>query len=185
MIFPQIEDVSFDDNGERLKVVFPVRRNLPFLTIYSVLLLIWLGVTGWMISLLFGTDISVLSLGFIIVWVIILLIWAYIWFRLGRSIWRWWQYYMAEREVLLIDDETLVVHRPFFFLGATDAYALEHVSPFAYDEKEQVIGFSYGARAGNFATGLPANAARRLATALNRRYFPDAPVEEEEEDEPG
>ena len=181
MIYPQIEEVTFDENEERLKVAFPVRRNLLFFGIYSVLLLAWLGVTGWMLALLFAADVSAMGLSFIIVWIIILLVWAYIWFRLGRSIWHWWQYHVAEREVLLIDEELLVVHRPFLFLGVTEAYALEHVSPFAYDEEEKVIGFAYGARAGNFASGLPAPAARRLAVALNRRYFPDELQEDGDE----
>lgn len=174
MIYPQIEDVTFDENEERLKVLFPVRRHSLFLALYTLLLLVWLGVTGWMLALLFAADISQLGLAFLIVWIIILFVWAYIWYRLGRNIWRWWQYYMATREMLLIDEETLVVHRPFFFLGVTDAYALEHVSPFRYDEKEAVIAFDYGARAGNFAAGLPEPAARRLVAALNRRYFPGA-----------
>lgn len=180
MIYPQIEGVTFDENEERLKVAFPVRRHRLFLSLYTVLLLVWLGVTGWMLYLLFAADISQLGLTFLVVWILILLVWAYVWYRLGRNIWRWWQYYMATRELLLIDAETLVVHRPFFFLGVTDAYAREHISPFRYDEEEEAIAFAYGARAGKFAAGLAETPARRLVATLNRRFFPGA-VEEDQE----
>lgn len=178
-MYPQIEGVTFDENEERLKVVFPVRRHQLFLSLYTVLLLVWAGVTGWMLYLLFAADISALGLGFLVVWIVILLVWAYVWYRLGRNVWRWWQYYVATREVLLIDEEMVVVHRPFFFLGVTDAYAREHVSPFRYDEEEGAIAFAYGARAGKFGTGLPAPMARRLVVVLNRRLFPEAVLEEE------
>lgn len=174
MNFPDIQDVQFDTVDERLKVVMPVERSWPYLVVYSVLLLAWVGVTIWMLSLLFGTSMSDLPTTFMIVWIIILLIWAYIWHRLGRSVWRWWQYYAATREVLFIDREILIVRRPLSLLGVTDAYGMEHVSPFYYSEKHDSVAFDYGSRGGLFGGGIARQDAQLLIRYLNDRFHPHA-----------
>ena len=92
MSYPQLSNVEFDTVDERLKVVMPLTRKLPYLAVYSILLLAWIGATIWMISLLFSTSTRELSTQFVVVWIILLIIWAYIWMRLGRSVWRWWRW---------------------------------------------------------------------------------------------
>lgn len=174
MRYPRIDDVTFEETPERLKVVLPVRRQWPYLLVYSVLMLVWLGATVWMLVLLFGAPRGNMSLAFLVVWAIILLIWAYLWYRLGRFVWRWWQYFAANREILFVSPTTLIVRRPFSLLGVTDAYALEHVSPFYYSEKVGAVAFDYGSRGGLFGQGLEPPAAQQLITALNRRFFPHA-----------
>lgn len=181
MRFPEIDDVVFDDSGERLKVIIPLRRNAVYLGVYSVLLLVWLGATIWMLSLLFDTSRGQMTTTFLIVWVIILLIWAYIWYRLGRSVWRWWQYYMATREVILVDDEILIVRRPLSLLGVTDAYDMEHVSPFYYSEKHDAVAFDYGSRGGLFGSYLGRIEAGQLIAILNARFYPHASDVSDEE----
>lgn len=180
MIYPQIEGVTFEETAERLKVVMPAERHRVYLAIYSLLLLTWSVVTIWFIVRLLTTSISHLSFFFIAVWVIILLILAYFWYRLGGHIWRWWQYYMARREILFVYDEFLVVRRPLSIFGVDDGYDMEHVGPFYYSEKRRAVAFDYGSRGGTFGKGLSRPAAERLSRALNSRYFPHALLEEEE-----
>lgn len=180
MIYPQIDDVTFEETAERLKVVMPAERHRIYLITYSILLFVWSGVTIWMIVQLLSTSLSNLSLFFIVVWAILLLIWAYVWYRLGRHVWRWWQYYMAKREILFVYDEILIVRRPLSIFGVDDGYDMEHVGPFYYSEKRHAVAFDYGSRGGTFGKGLPPVAAERLSRALNRRYFPQSLLDEEE-----
>lgn len=180
MNFPDIQDVEFDTVDERLKVVMPVERSWPYFLVYSILLLAWIGVTIWMLSLLFGTSPSQLPTQFLIVWIIVLLIWAYIWYRLGRSVWRWWQYYAATREVLFVDSEILIVRRPLSLLGVTDAYGMEHVSPFYYNDAHESVAFDYGSRGGLFGSGIGRRDAQRLIHYLNDRFHPHAGELEED-----
>lgn len=178
--FPQIERVQFGIVDERLKVVMPLYRQWPFLVTYTVLLLAWIGATGWMLALLFGADTTDLTTQFMIVWIVILLIWAYIWYRLGRMVWRWWQYYAATREVLFVDDDILIIRRPLSLLGVTDAFDMDHVSPFYYSDKHTAIAFDYGSRGGLFATGVARAEAEQLIAYLNDRYFPNAVLFDDE-----
>lgn len=180
MIESRIQGVTFEETADRLKVALPLRRKWPFLLVYSTLLLAWLLVTVWMLVLLFQTQRGVMSTLNLVVWALILLVWAYLWYRLGRFVWRWWQYYAATREILFVDPALLVVRRPLSLLGVTDAYAMEHVSPFYYNEQHAAIAFDYGTRGAIFGQGLGKGEARTLITALNRRFFPHALVEEEE-----
>jgi hypothetical protein len=174
MDFPQIEDVQFEFSDERLKVMLPAERNWIYLALYSVLLLVWIGVTVWMVGLLVGMPIGDLPTAFLVVWLIILLVWAYVWYRLGRHVWRYWQYYVAKKEILFVDDELFIVRRPLSLLGVTDAYAMEHAGSLYYSDKYKGIAFDYGSRAGVFARGLKRGDAERLISTLNGRFFPAA-----------
>lgn len=180
MIYPQIDGVTFEETAERLKVAMPAERHRVYLIVYSVLLFVWSAVTIWMIVRLLGTSLSSLSLFFIVFWVILLLVWAYVWYRLGRHVWRWWQYYMATREILFVYDDILIVRRPLSILGVDDGYDMEHVGPFYYNEERRAVTFDYGSRGGAFGKGLPPADAERLSRALNRRFFPQALLDEEE-----
>ena len=174
MLSPPIDGVEYEDTAERVRVVMPVARQRAFLAVYSVLVLVWLGATLWMLAGLFDTPIRGLPLGFAVGWVVILLIWFYIWYRLGRHVWRWWQYFAASREILYVYDDLLVVRRPLSLFGVTDGYDMEHVGPFYYDEEEEAVAFSYGSRGGSFGHALPEADARRLIALLNRRFFGEA-----------
>lgn len=181
MNLPPLKDVQYERTDQRLKVVMPAERNHIFFGLYTLLMLVWLGVTVWMLVLLFGTSLSGLSTTFLVVWLIIMLVWAYVWFRLGRSVWRWWQFYAATREILFIDEEILIIRRPLSILGVTDAYDMEHVSPFYYSEKNGALAFDYGSRGGLFGRGLERGDAEALLAALNRLYFPEDMAQSEGE----
>lgn len=178
--YPEIDRVQFDSVDGRLKVVMPLPRHWPFFATYTVLLVAWVGATGWMLALLFDAAINDLPAQFVIVWIIILLIWAYIWYRLGRMVWRWWQYYAASREVLFVDKDILIVRRPLSLLGVTDAYDMDHVSPFYYSDKHGAVAFDYGSRGGLFGFGVAPAEAQRLIGYLNDRYFPNAATLDDE-----
>ena len=181
MNLPQLKGVQYERTDQRLKVVMPAERNWPFFGLYSLLLLVWLGVTASMLGLLFDTSLSGLSTTFQVVWIIIMLVWAYVWYRLGRSVGRGWQFYAATREILFIDEEILIIRRPLSILGVTDAYDMEHVSPFYYSEKHGAVAFDYGSRGGLYGRGLGQSDAEDLLSALNRHYFPGEREQSEEQ----
>lgn len=178
MNLPVINNVEFEEQENRLKVVMPLQRQWPYFIVYSLLLLIWVAATGWMIGILLGqifrpADYS-LPVLFLVVYVIIILAWSFFWYRIGKSVWRYWQYYAALREILFIDGHTLIVRRPLSILGVTDAYDMRHVSSFYYSEKNAAIAFDYGSRGGLFGQGLGREAAEQLITVLNERFYPHA-----------
>jgi hypothetical protein len=137
-------------------------------------------VTITMIVLLFDVSVAAMRTLFLIIWILILVVWAYVWYRLGRNIWRYFRYYAATNEILYIDENILIVQRPFALAGVTDGYDMEHVGPFFYHKKYEGIAFEYGSRAGVFGQGLAKGPARQLARLLNRQFFPSALLEEEE-----
>lgn len=174
MNYPQLNDVAFEIVDERLKIVLPLRRKMPYLIVYSILLLAWIAATIWMLGLLFSTSLRELTTQFMIVWAIILLLWSYIWYRLGRNVWRWWQYYAAQREVLFVDKDILIIRRPLSLLGVTDAYDMEHVSPFYYQDQHGAIAFNYGSRGGLFGEGISRDQAEQVIAYLNARFYPES-----------
>jgi hypothetical protein len=184
---PTINKVAFEEQENRLKVMMPLQRHWPYFIIYSILLLIWVGATAWMLGLLLGqifrrSGPSMTTL-FLIVYIIIILVWTYLWYRLGKNVWRYWQYYTAMREILFIDGHTLIVRRPLSILGVTDAYDMRHVSPFYYSDKNQAIAFEYGSRGGLFGQGLGREEADQLIAALNERFYPHAQQVEDLDEE--
>lgn len=80
---------------------------------------------------------------------------------------------MADREILFINREELVVRRPVSILGLTDAYDMQYVEPFGYDEQFNGMAFKYGSRFVLVGLGLTRPEADSLMTLLNRRFFPD------------
>jgi hypothetical protein len=112
-----------------------------------------------------------MSSGFVLT--VLLLIWMGIWFWFGRFLWSRWQYHAANREILFIDEEQVIIRRPVSILGITTSYDLRHVSPFYYSERHNCPAFDYAYYHVYFAHGLPAEAAHELIAQLNGRYFPD------------
>lgn len=168
-----IRNVHFEQTPERLKVVLPVKRNWVWFLLFTVLVIIWLVGLVW--GLVFTIrDVAFSGERFAIVFTIMLLIWLYIWYRLGRMLWRQWQYYAASREILFINKERLIVRRPVSVLGLTDAYDMQHVSPFFYSDEHHCPAFGYGNQRIYFGYGLEENEARQLAKAINKLYFPYA-----------
>ncbi len=178
----EISFISFGENDERLKVVMPLTRNRLYTAIYGTLLVVWIGATIVLLALLVQQPIRSMQFVYILVYFLIVAVWAYVWYRLGKHIVRYLGYYGATREILFVNDQTLIIRRPLSLLGTTTAYDMKHVGPFRYNENQQAVAFDYGSRGGLFGSGLSRSEAEKLADYLNRQYFSGSAVSEAQED---
>jgi hypothetical protein len=169
-MLPEINNVQFEQAQDRLKVVLPTQRRPLWLLIYSVLLIIWVVCLIWGVVFIIR-DVAFSGERYAIVFTIMLLIWLYIWYRLGKILWKQWQYYAARREILFIEPERLIIRRPVSLLGITDAFDMNYVSPFYYSEEESCPGFDYGSRRIYFGQGLNQTSAQLLVKTLNEIFF--------------
>jgi hypothetical protein len=172
MNLPQIGDVVFEQMEERLKIVLPEPRNWLVVGLFSLLLVVWLVGLVWMLIFTFR-DVMGAGERFTFAFSVMMLIWLYIWYRLGRVVWDRWQYYVANREILFINDEELIVRRPVSILGLTDVYGMDHVSPFYYSDKHHCPAFDYGYQHVYFGHKLTEGEASALVGFLNGRFFPN------------
>jgi hypothetical protein len=123
-MMPDIKDVTFEESNGRLKVVIPVRFTWWLFGLYTFGLIVWLAMlVAVLIYLLRG-----LSSSFVLT--LILILWLIVWFWFGRFLSGRWQFHAANREILFIDDEQLILRRPVSIFGLTDSYDIHHVSPF-------------------------------------------------------
>lgn len=170
--WPELDRIQFEPSAERLKVTLPTQRNWPYIVLYTLLLLVWLGSLLWaVVFLLTGPRGSLSGVAFFIYALVVLLLF-YLWFRLGGQILRWWQYFLANREILFIDKEMLIVRRPLSIFGVTDAYDMAHVAPFFYSEQHHSPAFRYGNKAILFGKGLTQTERGVLLARLNEHFFP-------------
>ncbi|MCI0395092.1 MAG: hypothetical protein L0332_26385 [Chloroflexi bacterium] len=158
--------VVFEETPARLKVVIPDKTNWLLFGLYSLALLVWLGMFVVVLRFLFqGPGNAVLA--------ILLFLWSLIWLWFGRFLWGRWQYYAANREILFIDREQLILRRPVSILGLTTSYDRRHAGPFYYSDKHHCPAFDYAYQHVYFGHSLPAAEAQQLVKTLNARYFPD------------
>lgn len=169
-MLPSIEHIQFEENNERLKIVLPVKKRWVYLLLYSIMLVIWVGM--FVYGLIFTWQIAFSGERFAFVFTVMLVGLLYILYRLGKLVWGQWQYYAANREIIFIHQDMLVVRRPVSILGITDAYDRAHVTPFYYSDKSHSLAFDYGHQHVYFGHDLPADPARRLIGYLNARYYP-------------
>ena len=169
-MLPIIENIQFEENKERLKVVLPVKKHWVYLVLYSVMLLIWVGM--FVFSLIFTWQMAFSGERFAFVFAVMLLVLLYVLYRLGRIVWGQWQYYAANREILFVHKEMLIVRRPVSIFGITTAFDRAHVTPFYYSDKHNCPAFDYGHQHVYFGQDLPADPAGRLIGYLNARYYP-------------
>ncbi len=162
----QIEGVQLEEKPEWLKVVLPIRRNWVLFGLFTACLVIWF-------LMLSGIVAAMLREGFGFVLNVMLIVWLIIWLWFGRVLWGRWQYYAADREVLFINEEQLIVRRPVSILGKTDVYDMKHVSPFYFSDKHHCPAFDYGFQHVYFGQDLAADRAGQLLVLLNDRYYPD------------
>jgi hypothetical protein len=166
------QNVLFEETPERLKVTIPLKVNWLLFILHAFGLGIWLAMIGVVVVYLFRG----LSNSFVLTALIV--IWMLFWLWFGRFLWNRWQYYAANREILFIDQEQVIVRRPLSILGITNAYDRRYVSPLYYSENHNCPAFDYAYAHVYFGHSLPESEARALITDLNARYFPD-----EDEDE--
>jgi hypothetical protein len=103
----------------------------------------------------------------------LLLIWLVVWLLLGKFVWTRWQYQAANREVVFIDDEQIIIRRPVSILGITTAYDINYVSPFYYSDKHNCPAFDYAYMHVYFGRTISALEAQQLIDQLNFRLFPE------------
>jgi hypothetical protein len=128
-----------------------------------------------MLGIVLGYLISGRSNSFILT--ILLLIWLLTWLWLGRILSNRWQYQLANREILFIDDEQLMIRRPVSIFGLTTSYEFAHVSPFYMSDKHKCPAFDYAFAHVYFGQTLEKAEAAKLVDELNLRYFPDSEEE--------
>lgn len=178
---PLLTDVHFEQTPERLKIVMPTKPNLPLRILYTVLVLIWLGM---MIGgVVYTIQILLSGASYRFVFAIMLVVMLAVLYRFGRYLLRQWSHYFANREILFINKDVLIVRRPISIFGNTDAYDMGHVSPFYMSEAPAGPAFDYGYRHFYFGDGLTPQSARELVRFLNRRFYPNHVDEEGDEDD--
>ena len=136
--------------------------------VYTVSLVVWLG----MLVLVISYVLRGLSSSFVLT--ALLVLWTIVWLWFGRFLWRRWQYYAANREILFIDSEQIIIRRPVSILGQTTAYDIAHVSPFYYSDQHNCPAFDYAFLHVYFGQSLAREEGRELVAMLNTRYFPDS-----------
>lgn len=159
--------VTFEEDLERLKVVIPIRTNWPFLLLFSLAMLIWLTMLIIVLVYIFQG----MSTNFVLT--ILLILWMIVWFLFGRFLFARWQYFAANREILFVDEEQLILRRPVSILGLTTSYDIDHITPFYISEKHHCAAFDYAYLHVYFGRSLDEEACQKLIDYLNQRYFPD------------
>jgi hypothetical protein len=168
---PMISGARFEQSPQRLKIVLPVRRDWVLFAIYSILEVMW--VVMLVGGLVFLARIAFSGERWAFVFALMLLVLLLILFRFGRFLSRQWATYAANREILFINREELILRRPISIWGNTDTYGMEHVTPFYLSEKPRAVTFDYGYRHVFFGEALQPEAQTALCQFLNSTYFPD------------
>lgn len=160
-------EITFEESDDRMKVVLPLGLNWPMLALHSLAILVWMGMLiAVIVYLLRGLSSSfVLS--------VMLVIWMLIWLWFGRFLWSRWQYHAANREVIFIETEQLILRRPVSILGLTWAYDMNHVSRLYYSEQHRCPAFDYAYLHVYFGRSLKEEQARKLIEVVNDRFFPE------------
>ncbi|MFO7663205.1 MAG: hypothetical protein R6X18_11520 [Chloroflexota bacterium] len=168
---PLISDVHFEQTPNRLKIVLPLRRNWPFLIIYTILAVMWL--VMMIGGVWFTIQIGLSGERYVFVFVLMLLTFLFILFRFRKHLFRQWAIYLAGREILFINTEELIIRRPVSIWGNTDVYGMEHIQSIQESDEPQALFFKYGYRSIYFGEALSDNARTGLGGFLNTVYFPD------------
>ncbi|MCA9902145.1 MAG: hypothetical protein H6654_03630 [Ardenticatenaceae bacterium] len=176
-MLPSIEHIQFEENNERLKIVIPVKKRWGYFGLYSFMLLIWLGMAGY--GLVFTWRMAFSGERFAFVFTVMLLGLLYLLYQLGKMVWQQWQYFAANREILFVHEEMLILRRPVSIFGRTAAFDRTHVTPYYYSEHHHCPAFDYGHQHVYFGHDLPTDPAVRLIGYLNARYHPHADEDDE------
>jgi hypothetical protein len=173
---PMISDVHFEQRPDKLKIVLPVKRNWPFLLIYTLLVIMW---TGMMVyGVIFLVRIIIAGASYRFVFAAMILILLFVLFRFGRFLFGQWAEYLSNREVLFINPEELIVRKPVSIWGNTTVYDMAFVTPFYRNAREGALAFNYGSHHVFIGRGLTHEAQDALSAFLNQSYFPDKVTEQ-------
>jgi hypothetical protein len=159
--------IQISEESGRLKIVIPERINWLILGLYSIALVTWLVMlVVIMFYLLRGYSTN-------LVLIVLLVMWVAVWLMFGRFLWRRWQDQAANREILFIDSEQLILRRPVSIIGMTNSYDFKHVSPFYYSDRHHCMAFDYAYLHVYFGRSINHKQANNLIDDLNGRYFPE------------
>ncbi|MEJ2747541.1 MAG: hypothetical protein P8183_06490 [Anaerolineae bacterium] len=169
---PVFHTIQLEETPQRLKISWPLQRPWLLFIFLSVALVVWLVMLVGMLIYL-GRDVMGAGERFTFVFSVMLIVWLLVWLWLGRILAKRWQYFAANREIMFINQTQLIIRRPVSLLGITDAYDMQHVSPFYLSEKYNCPVFDYGYQHVYFGQSLPPEEMTRLIELLNGRFFPD------------
>ena len=141
--------ISIFRNDERTKLVLPVKRNVLALSVYTVLVLVWVIMTGLFIYSVFQPPVAIrsetISSGYRLGWRVLLIVWLIFWVRfIGRYLLHWWQFHLANRELLFFEKDVFIIRRPVSIFGVTDTYDMQHMRPFYRNDRYGCMAFQYG-----------------------------------------
>lgn len=177
-MFPNIENVDFSENKDRLKIVIPVKRNWWLFGLFSLILLICLVMVIGGVVYTWQIATSGERFAFAFTVMLLLLLSMLFWFL--RFVWRMWQFYATNREILFVTKETLIIRRPVSILGLTDAYDMQYVKPLFYDDQYRGAAFYYGSKPIMFGLGMGDGMLNGIITYFNGRFFPAYDDDEDE-----
>jgi hypothetical protein len=168
---PVFHTIQLEETPQRLKISWPLQRPWLLFALFSVALIVWLVMLVWMLIYL-GRDVMGAGERFTFVLSVMVIIWLLVWLWFGRILNKRWQYVAANREILFINKTELIIRRPVSIFGITDAYDMQHVSPFYVSEKYNCPVFDYGYQHVYFGQALSQDEAEALVALLNGRFFP-------------
>lgn len=168
---PEFQTILLEESEGRLKITWPLKRPLFLFILFSLALIIWLVMLVGM-SVYLVRDVMLAGERFTFVFSVMLIIWILIWLWFGRVLSARWQYVAANREIMFINKEQLIIRRPVSIFGITDAYDMQHISPFYISEKHNSPTFDYGYQHVYFGQVLSPTEAEALTGFLNGRFFP-------------
>lgn len=166
-----IRDVHFEQQPDKLKIILPIKRNWPFLIIYAVLSIMWVGMMVY--GVVFLVRIIMAGASYRFVFAVIIIILLLVLFRFGRFLLSQLAEYLSNREVLFINPEELIVRKPVSIWGNTRVYDMAFMAPFFRSAREEALAFNYGSHSVFIGRGLTPEAQETLSTFLNQIYFPD------------
>lgn len=170
--------IELHETEQRLRISYPLKRNRLAIVIYTILAIAWIvGLILFLWWLFFPVvdrkmdDVPNLLRFF---WMVGITLWIYMWTRvLGRRIFRWLQFNMAQREVIFINEKNLMIRRPVSIFGETNAYDREHIGRFYNSNEHRCLAFPYGnVKHVLFGLTVDSQHQQALLTYLNERYYP-------------
>jgi hypothetical protein len=167
----EFHTIQIEENPERLKIIWPLQRPWLLFTLFTLALIVWaamlVGMTIYLVR-----DVIQAGERFTFTFSVMIIIWLLVWLWFGRVLSKQWQYVAANREIMFINTKQLILRRPVSIFGITDAYDMQHVSPFYLSEKQNCPAFDYGFQYIYFGRDLPQSEASALIEMLNGRFFP-------------
>jgi len=154
---------AIEETEERVKITLPVERKPLILMLFSATLIVWLVMLVIVLVYLIGGSSSSIVL------TAILIFWLLVWLWFGRFLWNRWQYSAADREILFIEREHIILRRPVSILGQTTTYEREHVGEFYISDRHNCPAFDYAYLHVYFGQGLSQEDGELLVSELNSR----------------